>query len=405
MAAPTPFAIHRTQSREGIALALSGGGYRAMLFHTGALIRLNELGLLWRVKRVSSVSGGSLSAAYLGVAWRRLTFENGVAQNFQDEYVNPILEFSRRTIDRAGALIGLFTQGLLVSRRMTSVYRRYLFGDATLQNLPEDGAGPRFILCASNLSTGSLWRFSRPYMADWRLGRILNPDVSLATAVAASAGFPPLLSPVRLHLKPCRFVAGDAPPPDHDVTIFHPIPDKCRRRAVLCDGGVYDNHGLQPVEDWPSLLVSDGGMPHAVISSGLWNWYSQTRRVLDVMDNQVRSLRRRDLIRRFQVERTSSTAEPQPSSAGRATRGAYWGVGTNPDVYKQAGGLACDPIRVSQLARVGTRLMNFGDEIRSALVNWGYAISDKSLRTWYNPRLPQPPDWPLPGGLGPQAHQ
>ena len=31
----------------GIALCLSGGGYRAMVFHLGALWRLNELGLLW----------------------------------------------------------------------------------------------------------------------------------------------------------------------------------------------------------------------------------------------------------------------------------------------------------------------------------------------------------------------
>ncbi len=41
----------------GIALALSGGGFRAMLFHAGALMRLNELGILSRVARISSVSG------------------------------------------------------------------------------------------------------------------------------------------------------------------------------------------------------------------------------------------------------------------------------------------------------------------------------------------------------------
>ena len=32
--------------RPGIGLCLSGGGYRAMLFHVGAIWRLNELGLL-----------------------------------------------------------------------------------------------------------------------------------------------------------------------------------------------------------------------------------------------------------------------------------------------------------------------------------------------------------------------
>ncbi len=50
----------------GAALCLSGGGYRAMVFHLGALIRLNEVGLLSQLKRVSSASGGSITAGVLG---------------------------------------------------------------------------------------------------------------------------------------------------------------------------------------------------------------------------------------------------------------------------------------------------------------------------------------------------
>jgi predicted acylesterase/phospholipase RssA len=53
-----------SQPRDGIALALSGGGYRAMLFHTGALIRLNELGLLKQLTRVSSVSAARYPPAF-----------------------------------------------------------------------------------------------------------------------------------------------------------------------------------------------------------------------------------------------------------------------------------------------------------------------------------------------------
>ena len=45
----------------GVALCLSGGGYRAMLFHLGALWRLNDAGLLRGLVRISSVSGGSYS--------------------------------------------------------------------------------------------------------------------------------------------------------------------------------------------------------------------------------------------------------------------------------------------------------------------------------------------------------
>ena len=45
-----------------LALCLSGGGYRAMLFHVGMLWRLNEVGLLSQMDRISSVSGGSIAA-------------------------------------------------------------------------------------------------------------------------------------------------------------------------------------------------------------------------------------------------------------------------------------------------------------------------------------------------------
>jgi NTE family protein len=50
------------QLEEGIGLALSGGGYRAMIFHVGGLIRLNEVALLRKIKRISSVSGGSITS-------------------------------------------------------------------------------------------------------------------------------------------------------------------------------------------------------------------------------------------------------------------------------------------------------------------------------------------------------
>jgi NTE family protein len=60
----------------GMALCLSGGGYRAMLFHLGALWRLNEFGLLRGLVRVSSVSGGSITAGMLGLMWERLQFND-----------------------------------------------------------------------------------------------------------------------------------------------------------------------------------------------------------------------------------------------------------------------------------------------------------------------------------------
>src|ERR1700704_3718975 len=76
--------------QDGTALCLSGGGYRAMLFHVGALWRLNELGRLEGLDRVSSVSGGSITAGVLGLGWDSLGFENGVATRFDEQLVQPI---------------------------------------------------------------------------------------------------------------------------------------------------------------------------------------------------------------------------------------------------------------------------------------------------------------------------
>src|SRR5262245_19313605 len=141
MAATDITAPATMQAREGIALALSGGGYRAMLFHTGVLIRLNELGLLHQVTRVSSVSGGSISAGYLGLIWKKLDWKDGVAANFREVYVNDILRFSRSSIDTVCGLVGFFSQGWLVSRLVSSIYDRALFKGASLQDLPADGEG------------------------------------------------------------------------------------------------------------------------------------------------------------------------------------------------------------------------------------------------------------------------
>jgi NTE family protein len=72
----------------GIALSLSGGGYRAVLFHVGALWRLNEWGYLRKLARISAVSGGSITAGVLGHKWRSLTFDTGgSATNFDAQVV------------------------------------------------------------------------------------------------------------------------------------------------------------------------------------------------------------------------------------------------------------------------------------------------------------------------------
>jgi len=107
----------------GLALCLSGGGYRAMLFHLGALWRLNELGYLPKLDRVSSVSGGSITAGVLGLKWSRLAFDgNGVSKEFPEKVVVPIRQFAGKTIDLPAILTGLLLPCQTIGQRVAKAY-------------------------------------------------------------------------------------------------------------------------------------------------------------------------------------------------------------------------------------------------------------------------------------------
>src|SRR3954451_16517865 len=103
--ASAPTAANETRGPEpGIALCLSGGGYRAMVFHVGALWRLNETGLLGLINRLTSVSGGSITNAILALEWPDLQFgPSGVATNLNIVF-DRVRELARHTIDE-GAVI------------------------------------------------------------------------------------------------------------------------------------------------------------------------------------------------------------------------------------------------------------------------------------------------------------
>jgi NTE family protein len=144
----------------GIALCLSGGGYRAMVFHLGAILRLNEAGLLGKLDRISSVSGGSITSGMLGLKWPRLRFDaGGVATNLVSEVVEPIRGLAGKTIDSTAITVGAVLPGISIGDKVEAAYRKHLFGDATLQHLPDH---PRFVINATNVQSGALWRFMRP---------------------------------------------------------------------------------------------------------------------------------------------------------------------------------------------------------------------------------------------------
>jgi NTE family protein len=345
---------------EDLGLCLSGGGYRAMLFHLGALWRLNETALLKDVERVSSVSGGSITAATLGLHWGGLDWQNGVAANLEELVVAPVRALARETIDASSVIEGRlpFTS---VGKRVAHAYREHLFGDATLQTLPdsEHGDGPRFVICATNLESGVLFRFSRPYAADYRVGTIREPQVELADAVAASSAFPPVLSPFEIDLREAEWetVAGNKL-----------VTPKWRGEIKLSDGGVYDNLGLETVwKRCATVLISDGGGQTPDDSDPPGDWPRQSIRVLKVIDNQVRALRKRQAVGSYRLG---------------LRRGTYWGIRSHVGDYELPDPLDAPENLTRALAETPTRLKKLDAPQQERLINWGYVICDTAVRKW-----------------------
>jgi len=353
-----------------------------MLFHLGVLWRLAELGYLGThdrigkhghigtLQRVSSVSGGSIIAGVLGIAWSDLRVdEENLLDRFRELVVKPVERFASRTT------VSIWTAAWAsvistVNKRVARVYRRRLFGQKTLQDFPDS---PRFVINATNLQSGALWRFSKPFTRDRRVGEIKNPTDSIASVVGASSAFPPFLSPARFRYDESQYTPGSgdglqAPP--------------YTTRPALSDGGVYDNLGLETVfNNFQTLIVSNAGGKYKAKPRIIGDWALQSYRVMDTIDNQVRSLRKRLLI---------------SSLASLERYGVYFSIRSNIADYPARDKLPCSRERARELADIPTDLAAKDPGSQQRLINWGYAICDAGIRSWVEDGLPAPTDFPYP---------
>jgi len=342
-------------TREGVGLALSGGGYRAMLFHAGALWRLNELGWLPKLTTVSSVSGGSIIAGVLAHRWSRLYFgDDGIAENFGKEVLQPVRKLARTNVDIPVTLKAMVNPWRSAGEELARVYAKHLFGTCLLQDL--DPHGPQFVFTATNLQDGALWWFFRQGGP--------HGQVPLATAVAASSAFPPMLSPVVI-------------PDPHDSS----------RKIVLSDAGVYDNLGLDPIENQcATVLVSDAGKKMKFDPNPKRDWPRQLLRVLTVIDNQVRELRTGTLLKSYKDKEFAGT---------------YWATYSDITHFDLKDSLAAPVAATRALAETSTRLTRTPEGLQERLINWGYAVCDAGMRRWVDPDAVSRPAFPYPGsGVG-----
>jgi NTE family protein len=259
------------------------------------------------------------------------------------------------------------------AKRVAAAYRRALFGDATLQSLPNE---PRFVFNATNLMSAGLMRFSRSYIADYRVGEIKQPNFQLADVVAASSAFPPVLSPFAMD-----FRAQPMTPFVNSVLGRPPY----TQRAVLTDGGVYDNLGLETVwKRYRTIIVSNAGRNVAAEKRPWHSWPFQLYRVTNVIFNQVDNARERQLL---SLARTGHR------------KVAYWTIETNPASFGSDCALSMTPAECARSSAISTRLTSLSVEDCTLLVKHGYLLADLTMRRYLDLALPVPSGFPDLKGL------
>ena len=283
-----------------IALSLSGGGIRAMMFHMGVLQALAESGLLGRVSHISSVSGGSLLAGLI-------FHENKMHWPTSEEYLNRVQPALREKLCATSMQWGAARQlrnwrnwQYLLSR--SNLLASTLLHDWNItEKLSDLPSYPEWSINGTTAETGKRFRFKHDSLGDYTLGYAKPNNVLLANAMAVSAAFPVGLGP--LAIKTIEFEWEKRASWDSEEI----IKSQPKWKTIhLYDGGLYDNLGLEPLLDIgenrlkvPSrrLIVSDGGapLPATALFASLNPF--RIKRLLDIVTDQTRALRVRTLYR------------------------------------------------------------------------------------------------------------
>ncbi len=246
-----------------IALCLSGGGYRAAIYHLGALRRLNELGILSKVDTISAVSGGSIIAAHLVEHLAPWPERGTVAKDFEEKVAAPFRKFVSKDIRTKPALAHLIPFQNAQAKLLTKAYSQGI-STKRLVDLP---VRPNLVFCATDVTFGIPWCATRDIIGNSIAYFLPSNAWTVARAVAASSAFPPVFRPISAKLRR-----------QDQVLIWRGFPTTAYpvhrelQNLQLTDGGNFDNLGILPVYNRHRLtLISVGELqdPMPFASSGL----------------------------------------------------------------------------------------------------------------------------------------
>lgn len=417
-----------------LGLALSGGGFRASLFHIGVLARLAELDVLRHVEVISCVSGGSIIGAYYYLALKNLLATKADGALTQGDYLELVQSVCTGFL--AGVqqnlrvrVVADFEKNLDMldaeddysrTHRLAELYDEHLYarvapkglrmadlkiapaGDDQF-NLKDDNwrrahKVPMLILNAATLNTGHAWQFTASYMGEppshidddvdtnARLRRVYYPDapgahrdLPLRHAVAASSCVPGLFAPLLLS------------------ELYQD------QSVLLVDGGVFDNQGTTSLleQDCTVVLVSDASGQLTAKSLPAKSALPVLGRTNDVFQSRIRDAQFRELDARRLSGVLGGLMYVHLRSDLREEAIPWIGCPAPPNTTarKQMTDYGMDREVQESLAGLRTDLDSFTDAEAYTLMLSGYRMA-----TWYFekqpglaivPRKEQRWDWPF----------
>ena len=367
------------------ALALSGGGYRATLFHLGSLRRLNEIGWINRIERMTAVSGGSLLVGFILSQCPNVFDRHAVLSDeiWQVEVSDKVHRFVKNDLRTIQTLKNVTVNLILRKRRLSNTISRLnkLYGsNLTLSDFPyndtKNERWPEIFILATDIVNAQAFRFSNnPKMSgNSSVGLCDLSFMDLATACATSASFPPLFGPVNLGHQLSK----------HSTKLTKELNLGMLNEIALSDGGLYDNLGKNLIANGPDNLVrlfSDAGNPYSPSTT----WTKDSRVLLKYMQLMSSFVSRLN----FQMIRLI-----------RKNDYAFWGAqfpidGADPNIL----GFSKNHVN-NYLEKIRTDLDYFSDDEARILENHGYAQTELALlnefgEKYENLELPKA-GWPYP---------
>ncbi len=373
--------------KPNIGLALSGGGFRATLFHLGLIRFLRDAGLLSNVTQLASVSGGSIIAAHLIYRWSEYTspddaeFEKAAAEliAFTQQDVRGMI------VRRLPLLVlaGLIPKVKLGRTDLLEQFYDKFYDYTTLHGLRvRNPDAPALHILTTNLSSGQLCSFTADgFCIDTPQGTELYETyaISTALAVAASSSYPLFFPPIELTAERLQV----------DMAAFQsPF-------SYVTDGGIFDNLGARKLAlldrgvDFDHVIISDAGATFDP------NYTKRFRSLLNAASRSADILMKR--VGELEYERVREQnifSEDLLKDENRLSRFRFAQLATEVHPHEDENALHLNVQRAAKSIR--TDLDKFSDMEVRTLVSHGYCVGRYVLKDLWaktNPELADKPLW------------